>query len=65
MSDAPDTPDAFRQLRHDIANPLGAILAEAQLQLLGADQLSPEVAQAFREIERMCRLIRDKLHSTN
>ena len=59
-----ESPDPLRKLRHDIANPLGAILAEAQLQLLNADQLPPDMAQAFREIERLCRVIRDKLHDS-
>lgn len=56
-----DPGDAFRKLRHDVANPLGAILAEAQLQLLNADQLPTDAARAFREIERLCRVIRDKM----
>jgi signal transduction histidine kinase len=56
-----ETPDPMSKLRHDIANPLGAIMAEAQLQLLSESRLDPEVAQAFREIERLCRVIRDKL----
>ena len=59
-----EAPDPLRKLRHDIANPLGAILAEAQLQLLNVDQLAPDMAQAFREIERLCRVIRDKLHDS-
>lgn len=56
-----DQPDPLRKLRHDVANPLGAILAEAQLQLLNEAALPPETAKAFREIERLCRVIRDLL----
>jgi signal transduction histidine kinase len=56
-----ESDEVVRKLRHDIANPLGAILAEAQLQLLSEDQLPPDVARAFREIERLTRVIRDKL----
>lgn len=60
-----DSHDSVRKLRHDVANPLGAILAEAQLQLLNADQLPPDAAQAFREIERLCRAIRELLQSAS
>lgn len=60
MNDAADDP--VRRLRHDLANPLSAILAEAQLQLLNEDALDAEVAQAFREIERLARRMRDILH---
>lgn len=56
-----DQPDPLRKLRHDIANPLGAILAEAQLQLLNEAELSPDLVRAFREIERLARVIRDQL----
>ena len=34
--------DRFRQLRHDLSNPLSAILAETQLMLLRADTLDQE-----------------------
>ena len=54
--------DPVRRLRHDLSNPLSAILAEAQLQLLNEDALDDEVAQAFREIERLARRMRDMLH---
>lgn len=59
------TPDErMRQLRHDLSNPLSAILAEAQLQLLNEESLTPEVAQSFREIEALSRRMRDMLHRT-
>jgi hypothetical protein len=62
MTDAPQDPEArFRKLRHDLSNPLSALLAEAQLQLLNADQLPPEAATAFREIERLSQRMRDIL----
>lgn len=60
MTDTPEDP--VRRLRHDLSNPLSAILAEAQLQLLNEDALDAEVAQAFREIERLSRRMRDMLH---
>jgi signal transduction histidine kinase len=61
MADAPD--QRLRQLRHDLSNPLSALLAEAQLQLLNAEQLPPEAATAFREIERLAHRLRDLLQA--
>jgi signal transduction histidine kinase len=57
----PETDERFRKLRHDVSNPLAALLAETQLQLLSADGLPPEAARAFREIERLAQRIRDLL----
>jgi len=45
-----DTDRTIQQLRHDLANPLGAILAEAQL-LLRQGNLAPEVITAVAAIE--------------
>jgi signal transduction histidine kinase len=53
--------DPLRKLTHDLANPLSAILAEAQLLLLNADTLDPEVVTSLREIERLSRRMRDML----
>lgn len=58
---AADLEARLRKLRHDLANPLSAVLAEAQLQLLNSDQLSAEAATAFREIERLAQRMRDIL----
>lgn len=64
MGDAAMT-DAERlhKFRHDIANPLSALLAEAQLLLLNSDKLNPETAASVREIEnlaiRMRAMLRD------
>ena len=54
--------ERIRKLRHDLSNPLAALLAEAQLQLLQAEGLPPEAATAFREIERLAQRMRDILH---
>ena len=62
MTDSAD--ERFRTLRHDLSNPLSAILAEAQLQLLDESKLSAEVTQTFREIEKLARRMRDILQST-
>lgn len=57
------TDEFLRKLRHDLSNPLSAILAEAQLQLLNEESLAPDVAQSFREIEALARRMRDMLQS--
>ena len=56
--------DPVRTLRHDIANPLAAILAEAQLQLLNPERLSDEALKSFKEIERLSRKMREILQTT-
>jgi signal transduction histidine kinase len=39
------------KLRHDLSNPLSALLAEVQLLLLNESQLDPETLTSLREIE--------------
>ena len=56
--------DAIRQLRHDLANPLAAILAEAQLLLLNEAELDPETVEGLREIEALARRMREMLQAT-
>lgn len=56
--------DPLRRLRHDLANPLSALLAETQLLLLNPDQLSPDTIKSLKEIERLARRMRDLLHAT-
>lgn len=56
--------DPVRRLRHDLANPLSAILAETQLLLLNADQLDAETVTSLKEIERLARRMRDMLQAT-
>lgn len=48
-----DSADRLRRLRHDLSNPLSALLAEAQLLLLSEDQLDPEVTAGLRRIESL------------
>jgi len=59
-----DGADVIRKLRHDLANPLAAILAEAQLLLLNEAQLDPETVEGLREIEALARRMREMLHAT-
>jgi signal transduction histidine kinase len=53
--------DRIRQLRHDLSNPLSAILAETQLLLLRASELDPETVTSLKEIEGLSRRMRDIL----
>ena len=53
--------DRFRQLRHDLSNPLSAILAETQLLLLRADTLDQETVTSLKEIEALSRRMREIL----
>ncbi len=65
MTESPSGPqdDPIRKLRHDLANPLSAILAEAQLLLMG-QSLDTEVEQSIKEIERLSRRMRDILQQS-
>lgn len=46
-------PDRYLKLRHDLANPLSALLAETQLLLLNETRIDPETLQSLREIEAL------------
>jgi hypothetical protein len=45
--------ERINKLRHDISNPLSALLAETQLLLLNESQLDAETVQSLREIEAL------------
>ena len=53
--------DPLGRLRHDLANPLAALLTETQLLLLNEASLDAEVVRALREIESLARVMRDML----
>jgi len=57
-----EEPDVLSRLRHDLANPLSAMLAEIQLLLLSSAPIPEEVREALKTIEaqalRMRTLIR-------
>jgi len=53
--------DPIQQLRHDLANPLAALLAEAQLLLLNESKVDPETVQSIREIEALAVRMRNIL----
>lgn len=61
MSDQPD--QRLRQLRHDLANPLAALVAETQLLLLRAETLDAETVTSLRTIEALARRMGDMLAS--
>jgi signal transduction histidine kinase len=45
--------ERLSRLRHDLSNPLSALLAETQLLLLNESQLAPEMLNGLREIEAL------------
>jgi signal transduction histidine kinase len=49
MTDA----ERLKKLRHDLSNPLSALLAETQLLLLNDTQIDPETRSSLREIEAL------------
>ena len=55
--------DPIRRLKHDLANPLAAILAETQMMLLSADQLDAETVASLKEIEALARKMRTMLQA--
>ncbi len=59
MSDGND--ERMRKLRHDLANPLSAVLAETQLLLLNPDNYDAETLESLKEIEGLSRKMRDIL----
>ncbi len=46
-------PDRLARLRHDLANPLAALLAETQLMLLSDAPMDDEVRRGLQEIEKL------------
>ncbi|HUL02582.1 MAG TPA: histidine kinase dimerization/phospho-acceptor domain-containing protein [Gemmatimonadales bacterium] len=51
----------LRKLRHDLSNPLAAVLAETQLLLLNPERLSPDVTSSLQQIEALARRMRQIL----
>ena len=62
MADPP-AGDVLAKLRHDLANPLSAILAETQLLLLNQDKYDEETVSTLRQIEALARRMRQMLQS--
>lgn len=57
-------PDPIAKLRHDIANPLAALLAETQLLLLSELPMEEEVRRGLEEIEKLSIRMRAILRGT-
>jgi len=53
--------DSLAQLRHDLANPLAAILAETQLLLLTPEKFDTETVASLKQIEELARKMRQLL----
>jgi hypothetical protein len=60
MSDA----DRISKLRHDLSNPLSALLAETQLLLLNEAQIDPTTVVGLKEIEALAIRMRTMLRET-
>jgi signal transduction histidine kinase len=56
-------PKSLSKLRHDLSNPLSAILAETQLLLLSADKYDEETVAGLKQIEDLARKMRQLLQS--
>ena len=53
---------ALRKVRHDLSNPLAALLAETQLLLLEPGRYNRETLEALKQIESLARRMREILH---
>jgi len=58
-----DARAAMSKLRHDLSNPLAAILAETQLLLLSPEKYDAETLSGLKQIEDLARKMRQILHS--
>lgn len=56
-----DSKVTLSQLRHDLSNPLSAILAETQLLLLAAEKFDEETLAGLKQIENLARQMRQML----
>jgi signal transduction histidine kinase len=53
--------DPLAKLRHDLSNPLSAIMAETQLLLLSPEKYDAETIESLKQIESLARRMRDML----
>ena len=54
-------PKSLSRLRHDLSNPLSAILAETQLLLLEPEKYDAETLAGLKQIEELARQMRQML----
>lgn len=59
---ADSTVIAMRKVRHDLSNPLAALLAETQLLLLDPGRHTAETLEGLKQIESLARRMREILH---
>lgn len=59
-----ENPDAIARLRHSLANPLAALLAETQLLMLEDKSFDEGTLRALKEIERLAIRMRGILRET-
>jgi len=57
--------DPAAHLRHELTNPLAALLIETQLLLQHADRYDAETVTSLKEIEAQARRMRDLLHAAS
>lgn len=57
-----DPRSALDKLRHDLSNPLSALLAETQLLLLAPEKYDEETLSSLKQIETLARRMREMLH---
>ncbi len=58
-----DTRAALLKLRHDLSNPLSAILAETQILLLTPEKFDGETLSSLKQIEDLARKMRQMLQA--
>ncbi len=56
--------DLARRLRHDLSNPLSALMAEVQLLLMNPETFDEETLSSLKQIEQLARRMRDILQSS-
>jgi signal transduction histidine kinase len=56
-----DTRAVVAKLRHDLSNPLSAILAETQILLLTPEKFDEETLTSLKQIEDLARKMRQTL----
>lgn len=58
-----DARNALLKVRHDLSNPLSAILAETQLLLLAPEKFDEETLSSLKQIESQARKMRQLLQA--
>jgi signal transduction histidine kinase len=56
-----DPLDAIARLRHELSNPLSAVLAETQLLLLAPEKYDADTIASLKQIESLARRMRQIL----